>query len=434
MPTRRFLPVVSLLVLLSLPFVASPQTQQPKPAATPNKPKFPKLTSHVMLITISGLCADHANDPDSFRLKLPNLQSLRANGSYAVGVESVYPSQRIPAHVSMVTGVLPADHGVTSDFPFDEQIGAQSASPFSSAKALKTDTLWEAAKRAELTTAAIGFPVTADANIQFNLPETDKDSDVSKAETAIGLIEKHRPNLLAVNFTSLDAAQRRFGLLSKEANLALETIDGLIGKIVVAVETAKLKSETTFLIVSDRGASKVEQEFRPNAWLAKKGFLTTDGQGNVKTWRAVAQVFGGSAAIYLKNPQDEATAKALQTLLADLEKDSDNPLWRISVRPEIARLGAIPRAAFFLDAAPLFQMSARANGSTTGKAAERAGAGYLPSRAEMRGALFLSGKAIKARQRIEYARVIDIAPTIARLLGLEMKTARGRVLSEGIAP
>ncbi len=438
MRIRNFLPVASVLVLLISLFVASPQAQQPKPtpSPTPEKPKLPKLTSHVMLMTISGLRADHANDPDSFRLKIPNLQSLRANGSHAVGVESVYPSQRIPAHISLVTGVLPADHGITSDVPFDEQTGVSATSTVRSAKTIKADTVWEAANRAELTSAAIGFPMTTDATIKFNLPEAEQNSDTAKAEAAIELIAKHHRNplvnLLAVNFTSYDAAQRRYGLLSKEAIIALETIDGLIGKIVQAIENAKLKEQTTFLIVSDHGASKVEREFRPNVLLAKKGFLTTDGQGTVKTWRAVAQSFGGSAAIFLKNPQDQIAAQEVEQLFRTLEEDSDNPLWRISVRREAARLGADPRAVLFLDAAPLFQLSDRASGSTIGKAADRAAYGYLPSRAEMRGALFLSGKAIKVGQKIEYARLIDVAPTIARLLGLEMKTARGRVLSEVI--
>ncbi|MGH9802888.1 MAG: alkaline phosphatase family protein, partial [Blastocatellia bacterium] len=95
------------------------QQQKPTPSPTQAKPKPPKLTSHVVLISISGLRADHANDPESFRLKIPNIQLLRAKGSHAVGVESVYPSQSIPAHVSLITGVLPADHGITADYQFN---------------------------------------------------------------------------------------------------------------------------------------------------------------------------------------------------------------------------------------------------------------------------------------------------------------------------
>ncbi len=427
--------IVAVLFLFSSLPDKSLQAQQQKPAITPTpaKPKPAKLTSYVVLISISGLRADHANNPESFKLKLPNIQSLRAKGSHAVGVESVYPSQTIPAHVSMVTGMLPADHGITSDYPFDEQTGLQSATAFKSAKAIKSDTIWDAAKRADLITAAVGFPMTNDASIGFNFLEARDDSDAQKADTTISLIEKHRPNLLLVSFTSFDQAQRRFGLLSAESKAALELIDGLVGKIVMAIERTKLTSETTFLIVSDHGASKVEHEFRPNVLLAKKGFLTTDNQGNIKSWRAVVQSFGGSAAIFLKNPKDESTASELEKLFAALEeKDSDNPLWRITTRREAARLGADPRPVIFLDAAPSFQISARANGSTISKTDDRSASGYLPSRAELRATLVISGKAIKTGQKIEYGRLIDIAPTISRLLGLEMKTSRGRVFSEVI--
>ncbi len=410
------------------------QARQQKSPPTPGKPKLPKLTSRVILISISGLRNDYANSPDTFRLKIPNIQSLRSKGSYAVGLESVYPSQTIPAHVSMVTGTLPADHGITSDYSFDEQTGTQSSTAYQSAKAIKSDTIWEAAKRENLVTAAIGFPMTADANITFNFPELPNNLDIAKTEKAISLIEKNNLNLLLVNFTSFANAQRRFGLLSEESKSALELIDSLVGKIMVATEQAKLTNESTFLVLSDHGASKVEREFRPNVLLAKKGFQTIDNQGNAKSWKAVAQSFGGSAAIFLKNPQDETLAREVETLFTELqEKSDDNPLWRITIRREAARLGADHRPALYLDAAPSFQISARASGSTISKTEDRSANGYLPSRAEMRAALILSGKGIKAGKRIEYARMIDIAPTIARLLGLEMKTARGRVLSEVFA-
>ncbi len=425
---------VALFLLNRLPFAPiQAQQQKPTPTPTPGKPKLPKLTSRVLLISISGLRNDYANSPDTFRLKIPNIQSLRSKGSYAVGLESVYPSQTFPAHASLMTGALPADHGITSDYSFDEQTGAQS-STFQSAKAIKSDTIWEAAKRENLVTAAVGFPLTDEANITFNFPELANSSDKAKAEKAIGLIEKNNLNLLLVNFTSFANAQRRFGLLSEESKSALELIDGLVSKILAAIEQAKLTSETTFLILSDHGASKVEREFRPNALLAKKGFLTADSQGNVKSWKAVAQSFGGSAGIFMKNPQDETLARELETLFTELqEKSDDNPLWRITARREAARLGADHRPVFYLDAAPSFQISAHATGSTISKTEDRSASGYLPSRAEMRAAMIISGKGIKTGKRIEYARMIDIAPTIARLLGFEMKTARGRVLSEVIA-
>lgn len=438
-----------------------------------NASKRINLTSHVVLIIISGLRADYANNPAAFRLKIPHLQSLRSTGSYAYAVESVYPSQNIPAHATIVTGVLPSDHGITSDHPFEEKNGQQSATPFQMASDIKADTIWAAAKRLGLVTAAVGFPLTVNADINFNLPETQAESadgmnaypaglydeilsvlrsksdfikpisksdytsqtaDAFNAEAAVYLIEKHHPNLLMINFKSFDLAQQRFGLLSNESSNALTFIDTLIGKILTSSERAQSSEGTTFLVASDHGSSKVEREFRPNVLLEKSGFLTSDGKGNIKSWRAVTQSFGGSAAIFIENPQDEKLAGQIKRLFDQLDRDSDNPLWRIISRNDAARLGADPRAVFFLEAAPPYQISASLSGSTISKIKERAAHGYLPSRAEMRGALFISGRGIKAGQRIEYARLIDIAPTIARLLGLELKTARGRVLTEVIAP
>jgi len=451
--------------------ISSPKAQQPKSAPSPAKPKPPKLTSHVVLISIGGLRADDANNAEALRLKIPTIQALRTKGSYAVGVESVYPSQNLPSHISIITGVLPADHGITSDFSFDEQTGSQSLMPHQSAKEIKADTLWEAAKREGLVTAAIGYPLTADAAINFNLPEAvdektsnsyppelmndvlsalktkplamppgskpinlvQQTQDHFKTEAAAYIIEKHHPNLLLVNFTSLELAQRRFGLRSTETQVVLELIDGLVQKIVSAIKRAELTDSTTFLIVSDHGSSQIEREFRPNVLLAKKGFLTTDEQGNVKSWRAVVQSFGGSAAVFLKNPQDEAAVREVEKLFNELEKDSDNPIWRITTHREAARLGGDPRVTLYLDAAPRYKISSRASGSVIARTEERAAYGYLPSRAEMRATLVIAGKGIKANQKIEYARLIDIAPTITLLLGLEMKSARGRVLSEVIA-
>ena len=445
------------------------KAQQQKPAKPQAKPKLPKLTSHLVLISISGLRADDVNDAEKLRLAIPTILALRAKGSYAVGVESVYPSQSRPAHVSIVTGVLPADHGITSDFPFVEQTGAQSTKPHLSSTEIKADTIWEAAKREGLTTAAISYPLTVGAAINFILPEAGEEKgdynsnpprlmneilhalkteskvipltskpgnlvhqtqDDFKAEAAAYLIEKYRPNLLLINFTSLDLAQKRFGIRSTETKAVMALIDNLIKKIVSAIGLAKLADETTFLIVSDHGSSQIEREFRPNVLLAKKGLLTTDEQGNVKSWRAIVLSFDGSAAVFLKNPQDEPTAQEVGKIFSELDKDSDNPLWRITPRRDGTRLGVDPRAVFYLDAAPRYKISSRANGPAIAKTEERAAHGYLPSRAEMRATLIVAGKGIKANQRIEYARLIDIAPTVGRLLGLEMKSARGRVLSE----
>jgi predicted AlkP superfamily pyrophosphatase or phosphodiesterase len=444
--------------------VASALRAQPEqPSKQETKPRIQLISSHVILISISGLRSDFVTNADTFRLRIPTIESLRAKGSYAVGLESVFPSQTNPAHATIITGTLPADHGITSDHHFDEKNAAQSQEPYKMAKEIRTDALWELARRANLVTAAVGYPLTGGASINFNLPgdlevspelrsevasalksESEaklagknkkvfiQPEDVFNASAAAYLIERHRPNLLLINFTSFDAAQRRHGLLSKEATNSLEAIDGFIKKGVDAVARARMTDETTFIVVSDHGAAKVEREFSPNLALAKKGWLTSNSQGQIVSWRAVAQTFGGSAAIFVRNPQDEAFTREVEDFFRQQYEKPDSPIWRVITRRDAARLGADPRVAFYLDAAPSYAMSSRTTGSTITGAAERAAHGYSPSRSEMRATFIIAGKGVKTGGKIEYARLIDIAPTISRLFGLEMKTARGRVLAEVI--
>lgn len=477
--SRRLLLFVLLSALVSIAVSSAQQPIPANPAKQEAKPKLPRIAAHVVIISISGLRADYITNPEAYRLRIPNLLALRDRGAHAIGVESVYPSLSNPAHATIVTGTLPADHGITADFPFDEATGAAATRPHWLAQEIKTDTLWELARRDGLSTAAIGWPLTAGAAINFNLPAAFAEQgsvanqvtlrqyvnppdlleqlpavreltthankktppevadaqaeDEFGAEAAAFLIEKHRPNLLLVHFNSLKVVQQRYGLQADQVAVTLARLDAALAKITGAVARAKLTGDTTLFVLADSGATRIEREFRPNVVLARKGFLTSDAQGRVTLWRAIAQTFGGSAAIFIKNPQDEATVRAVEKLFSDLAGEDDSPLWRVTTRRDAAKLGADPRAVLYLDAAPLYTMSARSDGSRYGQVAARTAQGYLPSRAEMRAALIISGKGIKAGTKIEYARLLDIAPTVARLLGLEMKTARGRVIAEVLA-
>ena len=58
--------------------------------------------------------------------------------------------------------------------------------------------------------------------------------------------------------------------------------------------------------------------------------------------------------------------------------------------------------------------------------------GYPPDHPRMYPSLILSGRGIRSGGRIGHVHNLDIAPTIARLLGLEMEGLQGRVLEEAL--
>jgi predicted AlkP superfamily pyrophosphatase or phosphodiesterase len=248
------------------------------------------------------------------------------------------------------------------------------------------------------------------------------------ASAAAYVIDHHRPNLLFVRFSSLDLAQRIDGPESKTAQSVLAFIDSILPTITDAI--ARADFETTLLIISNRGAMKVAKAFNPNVVLAKKGLISVDRSGSIVSWRAIAQTLGGSAAVYARDQKAEDEALAAFKEIGDAP---DSPLWRIIPRRQATEMGADPRAALYLEAAPGLVFAPRANGSRDSSASQPGAGGYLPQRAEMRAVWIGGGRAIRPGGRSEYARIIDVAPTIARLLGLELREGRGKVISELIA-
>ncbi len=394
-----------LQLVLSVALLALPQQRpdQVEKKTRPAVPMQPALTARVVLVSIPGLGADFAGDAIEKGASIPNLTRAREEGAASLMLEGVYPSLIAPAHATILTGMLPADHGIVSDHPFDEMSGSTVNTQEWKLTDIKSATILEAADRAGITIEPRGFPF---------LGESSTPSGVGTA------IELHI-------FRELDAAAMRYGPESREAIAALEVIDG---KLAVILDRAKGKAAV--LILSDSGREKIEREFRPNVILARKKFLSTTSDGKIAAWRAVCQSFGGSAGVRVKDPADEK-------LIAEIEKDfqeelkkSESPIGRLIDRKTATRLGADPRVAFYIDAAPLYVFSERADGDTRGDTRVKGAAGHLPQRSSLRGIMIAWGTGIKRGVRLEYARLIDIAPTIARLLGLELKTARGRVLNE----
>src|SRR5258708_5448846 len=113
---------------------------------------------HVVLISIDGLRPDFYLDPS---WPAPNLQALKAEGTYANFVRPVFPSVTYPNHVSMVPGALPARHGVYSNTPF-EPMGATGRWNWQ-ASLIRVPTIFDAVHQAGLVSAAIDWPVTIGA-------------------------------------------------------------------------------------------------------------------------------------------------------------------------------------------------------------------------------------------------------------------------------
>jgi predicted AlkP superfamily pyrophosphatase or phosphodiesterase len=118
---------------------------------------------HVVLISIDGLRPDFYLDRS---WNAPNLRRMMEDGVYAPAVRSVVPSVTYPSHTTIVTGALPARHGIYYNAPKDSTRDQW----YWEESYIQTSTLWDAVKNAKLTSSAIMWPVTVGAPIDYNFP------------------------------------------------------------------------------------------------------------------------------------------------------------------------------------------------------------------------------------------------------------------------
>lgn len=124
----------------------------------------------LIVLSVDGLRPELALSPDEFGLRVPNLRQLVASGTCAAKVVSVCPTTTYPAHATLVTGVPPRVHGVYSHLASRDP--TERARPWNwFASTIRVPTLWDAARAAGLKTAAVTWPVSAGAAIDYNLPE-----------------------------------------------------------------------------------------------------------------------------------------------------------------------------------------------------------------------------------------------------------------------
>jgi predicted AlkP superfamily pyrophosphatase or phosphodiesterase len=415
---------------------------------------------HVILISVDGMPPDYYTAPEKLGLRVPTLTMLKQGGAHAEGMEGVYPTVTYPQHTTMVTGLRPAAHGIVQNRIFEPPSDPQTRYWYWHADALKAETLWTAARRAGLTTAAVGWPVTVGAGIDYNVPEiyepgeepptwnwTARHSTPGLLEKALGpglkadrsvderltsvsefIIKNYRPNLLLLHLIELDGVHHRSGPRTKAALATAEREDGYIRRVVEATREAGIFEKTTFFVVSDHGFAAISKRFSPNVALAKEGLITLDAAGKATAWQAAAWPSGGSCAIVLKDANDSGTAKRVEALFTKWARQEHGPIKRVVTRAELRRLQAVPQAALMLEAAPGFSFDETLTGPEVRDSGEtyRGTHGYLPSDPRMRASLIIYGPGVRRGAKLPLARMVDLAPSIASLLRLNLPGPEGQ--------
>jgi predicted AlkP superfamily pyrophosphatase or phosphodiesterase len=422
----------------------------------------PPDTNHVVVISLDGFTARALQDPG---IPLPHLRRLAAAGAVARSMTPVNPTVTWANHTSMITGVPPAGHGVVYNGLLVREAGVPPRTePWRDRdEMVHAPTLYDRAVKSGLTTAQVDWVAIWNApTITWEFRERpDPANPISREMVAAGLVQArdveefgsrnivfrdrvwtdaaahilrtHKPNLMLFHLLALDSVQHRYGPDTLAAQETMAHLDAQVGEIVAAVADAGILERTTFVVVSDHGFKRVKRQINPNAALASAGLVSvTDGKATrAKDW-VVPE--GGTAIAYVTVPDPDGSRLArMRSLLAGIEGVD-----RIVGREGFAELG-LPQPSDTGQMGPLllvakdgYAFTAAAGDAVVNDASEGSlGAhGYLASDPEL-GAIFIaSGRGIRPGVVMESMRTLDIAPTLARLLGVDFPGAAGRARTE----
>lgn len=430
-------------------------------AATPAGKTTPG--THVIVVSVDGLLPPSYMAPDEKGLRVPTLRALKQAGAYSPGVLSVFPTVTYPSHTSMVTGVVPAVHGVVGNRtpdPLRKNMGGW----YWYTEDIKVPTIWQVARKAGLRTALVNWPVTVGADADFLVAEywragTPDDVKLAKALSTPGLLDRVArrfpdfwqtftppdtldkagidigihiletapPDLMLIHIWMVDEYQHRHGPWSDEAKARIEEADTQIGRLIDAAKKAGIWDRTMLVVVSDHGFLPTSQRIVPGVVLAELGLVTLAADGTMTDYKAWVRQDGGTAWVYVKDENDHATRNALAGRFGELARNPANGIARIFTAEEVKARGGDPGVFLVLEAASGFSFHDAYTGQLVEPNTGKGTHGYDPDRPELKASLVIHGPGIEPGP-IDNARLIDLAPTMAAWLGLSMPGAQGRVL------
>ncbi|MEZ6185641.1 MAG: ectonucleotide pyrophosphatase/phosphodiesterase [Planctomycetota bacterium] len=419
---------------------------------------------HVVLVSIDGLRPEFYRDPS---WPAPVLQQLAREGVFAEAVRGVFPSVTYPSHTTLITGALPARHGIVNNEPFEP--GGQTGRWYWDAREIQVPTLWDAVRAAGRESASISWPVSVGAPVTRNLPEVWSLADgvegtapIRSASTPPGLMEEvereatgalrggnysmnlmtrdlrvglaagyllrtYKPALLTVHLTGPDHVMHGVGRSGPEVAQAVALADAALATLIEDARRAGILERTAFVVTGDHGFVDTHTRVCPNVWLAAAGLQTAAADRG--DWRATFHCSGGSALLRLRQPGDAAAVDAVRALLAELPP-GEQRTFRVIEPAELRAIGADPDAVLALSAHEGYRFSASARGQAL-KSGRGGTHGYFPDLPRVKTGFVGWGAGFAPGTVAPELGLEDVAPVVAELLGVEFAAPDG-VLPAGL--
>jgi len=427
----------------------------------------------VVMVSVDGLAAFYMDDP---KADMPTIRALAEAGAWAP-MQASAPTVTWPNHTNLVTGVTSAKHGVVGNEYFDRE--QKKSVPlildpfFDKEEIIRVPTIYDVAHGAGMKTAGIRWPASRNAKtLDWGMPEVGSNkqlhefttpelvaeckaagiwadgekvrsgsreveivSDDASARVFHHILRTHRPNLALLHLIHVDHMEHVHGPRSPEAYEAIHHADLQVREIWDILKR-DYPDTATLLVVSDHGFAPIEHVILPNVVLRDLGLVQVEGDQVVDgTVRIVIQ--GGALFVYVLDDDKRGE------IIAQVRKafEAVPGIGKIAGPDELKDHGVAspaddPHAPdMILFAAEGFSYSDKASGSKvviddTPIKGTHGHDEHLPN---LQATFVAWGAGIKPGSRPGLIKNIDVAPTIAELLGLNMQSASGKPVAAALA-
>jgi predicted AlkP superfamily pyrophosphatase or phosphodiesterase len=226
--------------------------------AQPSKPIL-------ILVSFDGFRADYFD-----RVPTPNLHALAERGVRARALISAFPTKTFTNHYTIVTGLLPAHHGIISNTMYDPEWDAQYSRTKPSVKEGRWyggEPIWETAEAQGLIAASYSWP-GSEAPVNGKLqsywkPYENNFLSTQRVDTVLAWLDlpsAKRPTCVTLYVEHLDEVGHDYGPDAPQTFAAVQHVDSLAGRLRAGIRKRNLEASANLMFVSDHGMTQLSPD------------------------------------------------------------------------------------------------------------------------------------------------------------------------------
>lgn len=367
---------------------------------------------YVVLVSFDGFRHDYVE-----RWQLPNFQKLITQGAQSGGLIPSYPSKTFPNHYTLVTGLLPGNHGLVDNQFYDRSKKAiyrmSDRSKVEDPDFYGGLPLWQLAQQSGIKTASY-FWVGSEAPIAGSWPTYYKiyDGSVPNLERINQVLDWlqlpaiDRPRFITLYFSLVDSKSHQHGPLADQTEQSVREADRLLGRLMDQIQ--ELDLPINLMVTSDHGMFPLS--------LKKESYLDLSALTIEKDSTTIVINSGTQVQFYISNPDKVASTyaalKRQENHFKVMKKEETPEAWGYRSHQRIGQVLLIAENGF--------EFRNKISGTIGSSGTDTVGVhGYYASQTpDLWGIFYALGPNIISGSKIPAFDNIHVFPLVTQILGL----------------